>query len=701
MHNSSYNNITKNNKYNKNNKIIKKKKKYTKTRNINYKNIHPTSNSHSHTNNLNVLNKNDLTLQTLKQSQNIQYGGLFGIDFVKLHWKMNKFNNIISKLNNYDSKMQKDIESYKIQAKTFEMRAQDKAAINTEIINNLRNKIMIDLYQRDEQEMPKKQTSAITIASSYTTLNNNMTKLNKRSKQLDKEIGKDMPEYLRLMKTFDAKIKKFNKITKAYATESKFYQEIQEIKRSYDIILENKKALSGLSSSDKKKIKKFESNKTKYMKVLNLSDSVLQARKLIEHEISELLKSAEYNIAQFGTYKGKQKKKAGVLDEQMSVINCANNYGSGLLCEWNEKYVEFADFLIELIAMCKDIVEKLKLIEHSADICFYNLSIVITDYKTDAHPEVITKFKNDIHELIGMLDLITKSIELLKVEFYKQTPATHLLLDTNEILYDLNYTTSKLTVYYTIFKEIEEIKEGKQDNPDKQDKLSDYEDYNISYNGDGGGHEYYILNGGSAAAVKKPSGPSLTNSLTYKVLFKDMTIGYFRHTIINYRKNTEFISDLFKKNKQYKYLDNMYTIYMFLIKYCYSKELQDEPKFIENMNKLQNNKSITKVEDYTEIMTNIHTSISLNKDDMRNNTFGKTTTNNETIENLLKENTTQKLIRINDYNKLNTFLENISNDSTDFKYDEFETQYTITPVVAPPVAPVAPPLSPPAAATPA
>ena len=69
---------------------------------------------------------------------------------------MYKFNNIISKLNNYDSKMQKDIESYKIQAKTFEMRAQDKAAINTEIINNLRNKIMIDLYQRDEQEMPRK-----------------------------------------------------------------------------------------------------------------------------------------------------------------------------------------------------------------------------------------------------------------------------------------------------------------------------------------------------------------------------------------------------------------------------------------------------------------------------------------------------------------------------------------------------------------
>ena len=180
-----------------------------------------------------------------------------------------------------------------------------------------------------------------------------------------------------------------------------------------------------------------------------------------------------------------------------------------------------------------------------------------------------------------MLDLITKSIELLKVEFYKQTPATHLLLDTNEILYDLNYTTSKLTVYYTIFKEIEDIKAAKQDNPDKQDKLSDDEDYNISYNynGGGGGHEYYILKGGSVASVKKPSWPSFINLLTYKELFKEMTIGDLKNIINNNKNfisgNKPYITNLFK-NSKFKtnvYFNNMYTIYMFLIHYCYLKIL--------------------------------------------------------------------------------------------------------------------------------
>ena len=672
LHNSSYKNITKNNKYNnKYNKIIKKKKQYTKTRNVNYKNIHQSITSH--TKNLNVLNKNDLTLQTLKQSQNIQYGGLFGIDFIKLHWKMYKFNNIISKLNNFDTQIQKEIESYKIQAKTFEMRAQDKATINTEIINNLRSKIMMDLYQRDEQEMPKKQTSAIIIASSIATFNNSMLTLNKKSKQLDKEIGKDMPEYLRLMKSFENKIKKFNNITKSYATESQFYQEIQEIKRSYDIILENKKALSGLSASDKKKIKKFESNKSKYMKILNLSDSELQTRKLLEHEIAEVLKNAEYNIAQFGTYKGTKKDKSGELDKQMSVVNCAKKYGSGLLCEWYKKYIEFAEFLVELVSMCKDIIEKLKIIEHSADICFYNLNSVITDYKTNAHTTAITEFQKDIHQLIDMFDLITKSIELLKVEFYKQTPATHLLFDTTETMTDINFITIKLAVYLKIFNKIKELQENKE-NPEKQ------------VGGAGAGASKKIPAKSQAPAPALAPAPAHANkpswlqyfdefkkkNITYNLLFNKLTIKDFKDIIKYNKKDNNFITGISDTQEFKNVCSNMYTIYMFLINYCYKRNIDNIQDFNKNMAILKNLTDKTK---YKDTLVNIHKNIS-STDNIQSFLFEDyCKTNNITeinINSLINNNVA--ILNTDNTESLKTYLEN---NNTEFNYDDFLKNYKI------------------------
>ena len=67
---------------------------------------------------------------------------------------MYKFNKILTELNSFDNKIHKEIESYKIQANTFEKRAKDKADIQTDIINNYRQKIIYRIYQKDETELP-------------------------------------------------------------------------------------------------------------------------------------------------------------------------------------------------------------------------------------------------------------------------------------------------------------------------------------------------------------------------------------------------------------------------------------------------------------------------------------------------------------------------------------------------------------------
>ena len=446
---------------------------------------------------------NNTILINKKKTKTIHSGGFF--DYAKLHWQMYKFNKILTELNSFDNKIHKEIESYKIQANTFEKRAKDKADIQTDIINNYRQKIIYRIYQKDETELPEKKDSIkIEIKDSMKTLDDRILSLGKKSLQLDKAIGKDMPEYNRLMKSFEEKIQSFNKITEKYAKQSSFYQEIYEIRRSYDFIMEaNKTQKDGLSIHDKKKISKFEKNKVKYMKVLKLSDSELQDRKNLEQEIADLLKKTEYFKDQFGTYKGTKKDKTNVggIDSQMAGISC-NKKGDGLLCQWYSKYTDFAEYLVDLVNMCNTIIEHLKNISIAAERCVSNVNSVIINYKNDSHPEAVLRFQSDINEIISIFDLITKSITLLKAEFYKQTPTSSLIFDYNEIIVEINYIESKLQEYFEIFNSIDELK-------DKQDNYT-----NMS-----GGDKLYLLEGGSQSRARSRSGSrswSRTNSQSRK-----------------------------------------------------------------------------------------------------------------------------------------------------------------------------------------
>ena len=63
--------------------------------------------------------------------------------------------------------IQKDIESYKFQAKDFEARAKEKADLQTEFIDNYRQKIMFEIYKNDPKEAPQgKEGIRITIDNS-------------------------------------------------------------------------------------------------------------------------------------------------------------------------------------------------------------------------------------------------------------------------------------------------------------------------------------------------------------------------------------------------------------------------------------------------------------------------------------------------------------------------------------------------------
>jgi hypothetical protein len=95
-----------------------------------------------------------------------------------------------------------------------------------------------------------------------------------------------------------------------------------------------------------KKAEKFEKYKDEYLRVLQLSDSEIQSRREIEQDIFKLVQQMEYFKDQFGHFKDKKKTTKGVLDKKFKEISCEG--GMGHLCEWRDKYKQFAEYLVEI-----------------------------------------------------------------------------------------------------------------------------------------------------------------------------------------------------------------------------------------------------------------------------------------------------------------------------------------------------------------
>ena len=373
-------------------------------------------------------NKNNFTLN--------QKGGVFGIDYIIFKWNMRNFNKLITKLNKFDSNMQKEITSYQNQLEIFKSKALDKATLLTELLNNYRQKIIFNIYE--QYEIINSDTVStidnMSIISSNKTLDAHILNIIERAKELDNSIGKDMPEYMRLIKSFDTKRQQYDKLTEDYALESKFLQKIKDMKNDYDTILKNisssntniEKGSNILSKDNKSKLSKahigkinrFEEHKSDYLKVLKLDDSELQERKTIQNNIITILTETEYYKNQFGEYKGTKKiQNTGALDTQMYGINCETG---GLICEWRDKYNEFAEELLNIIDNCKQCIEKINIIYVSVDKSMHNLASIIIEkdiMKTqEPHALALIRMRDDINDFKLRFDLINKAL----IEFKAQ-----------------------------------------------------------------------------------------------------------------------------------------------------------------------------------------------------------------------------------------------------------------------------------------
>ena len=413
---------------------------------------------YTHTNMLinNLINKHNISLK--------QAGGVLGIDYVIFKMKMKKINKFITMLNKINVSIDKDNVSYKNMLNIFKTRAIDKASKLTELLDNYRQKTILNIYEQYELVNSNIQSSATDdkkAQESLKTVETHISKLITDCKSIDNSVGDDMPEFERLDKLFIKNKKEFNKLTEAISKEAKFITKITELQRDYDINKASVTDKKKLSKRARNKVIQFEKHKSEYMKVIKLNDTELQTLTNILNELNITIEDIKYYKSQFGEYEGTKKiEDTGELDTQMYNVDCESG---GLLCVWEQKNTDFAENLFNIISKCKVCKDKIDNIFVCSQKCVDILAPIVIEKdlnKQSPHALAMIRMTDDIKDQKSLIDTINKALDMFKKLFYTQKPAAQLLPNYNELLATLNYIEIRLYAYFKIFNDILEIKES-------------------------------------------------------------------------------------------------------------------------------------------------------------------------------------------------------------------------------------------------
>lgn len=397
-------------------------------------------------------------LQKHKKTK-LQTGGFIGLDYIKLKWKIRKFNKVIAKMNAWDKLMKVDAESYELSVKEFEDQAQAMARHYTEFTETYRQQIIFKIFEKDSKEAPKAMEAIrIKIDDSKKQLDTRMLELEKRINALNKIVDREVPEFTRLTKAFEKKTKKFQKIATHFSELSGFQEKIKELRRAYDLV-SGSRDIKEVGEAHRKKKAKYEKYKADYNRILELTDQEMQNRTEVKNKIETLLETAEHYKSQFGFYEGNKRVKMGKLGLDFKSLKCEKNKSK--LCMWADYYSKFADNLIDVSNRCGSIDGALGNIIQQLEICVKNLNVVFTDYEKPPEAVAVLKVFNDITSIKKeTFAKISSNITELKREFYKQTPSARIMIDYNYLTFAFNYLREKLRVYRDLFNEALKNKEA-------------------------------------------------------------------------------------------------------------------------------------------------------------------------------------------------------------------------------------------------
>ena len=365
-------------------------------------------------------------------------GFIFSLWSYFKHWNfMRKFNNYIGRFNKSDESMQREIESYKAEAKKYEDRANQKAKLITDYISNSRKKIIFGVLKKEK--MVKREKIDI-LDYDLKLITSKDRELNDKIDRLNKMAMKDVQSYKELDNKFKKEAAKFEAIVSDFGELTSEIFKIKEMQKEYkDLKGRNE---SKLSKDHKNLIKKYEEYTADFDKVASFGENFIEEKNKIIQEMNECLSKSEYFMVQFADL---TRTKGG----KVSSIR-----------DWSVKIEDYYNTLVDILDTVEGIKKDVESIREDA-IRIRNTIAPLFSGGELQNVEAINKFiKSELEPMIEHLSEIKNHFLALKLEFFKETPASRLQLDLNACQTLVNGIEAKLDIYNKNLENFNTLKGG-------------------------------------------------------------------------------------------------------------------------------------------------------------------------------------------------------------------------------------------------
>ena len=366
-------------------------------------------------------------LNNLTGKHKNQKGGFF--EYFKFLLNLRKFNNIIVKFNKANQKMTKEIDSFKLQMENFKKLAEENRDLSVKYMTNTKTRTLLEIGIRDPKISDRNKNQ---LEYDLNLSETNYKKINNELMQNQNHLEKEEPKFT----SMDKKLKKINDnfqaISDEYAKLGGFRQQIKILRDEYV------NALNKKGKTAKKSVKKYQSHKEEYEKVLKMDDLTVQNIKKIKDEINQLQSDAGQFIDRFETIAKDRETKQTDLEK------------------WQQNYNEIFDLINKTIDKTKDALEKMKEILKNVDY-LYSMSQVIfkeMEYGKARDTNAIVQMKKTMENVKELITAIGNDTAKLRNDFYEQTPAKLMSYTYTAEQFVTNYAIERLRKYEYEFNSI-------------------------------------------------------------------------------------------------------------------------------------------------------------------------------------------------------------------------------------------------------
>jgi hypothetical protein len=364
------------------------------------------------------------------------------------HWKnMYKFKKFKKNFDSEEAKIKKYIGSYKINSETFKKIAESKRDSTTNYILNKRQLTILDMTKPKETSTDKTDKNflkGVISGHDLSMIENKTKRLELEMSETNRQIAKNLPEFIKDKKQFQIRTTKFIKLVEKFSDTDigKFNAKIKLKKLRYNEI--TKQTNTTLKSTDKKDKKKYTKHKADYDAIAKFGDDVIQNQQKLVHEINELLQNAEFYIG------------------QMEALVGTKTGADANIIEWDKLYRKIFEFLYKIIGnigKTKGKIEEVKKLELEIDMSLHPIAQTRSDKTAEERQlkESSRTLKNSQEELtkvIQFLDASAGNLNEILAKLINEKMASELYLDTTKIASTFEYIYNIMVRYMNIFKPI-------------------------------------------------------------------------------------------------------------------------------------------------------------------------------------------------------------------------------------------------------